>query len=42
MSCRRLPFGAHVTKVTAAFLEPHSKKKKKTVNILFGSELEEL
>lgn len=41
MSCRRLPFGAHVTKVTAAFLEPHSKKKK-TVNILFGSELEEL
>lgn len=34
MSCRPPPFGAHVTKVTAAFLETHSNDE--TVNILLG------
>lgn len=42
MSCRPLPFGAHVTKVTAAFLEPHSKKKKRDSKYFVWSELEEL
>lgn len=32
MSCRPLPYGAHVTKVTAVFLGPHPNKE--TVNIV--------
>lgn len=30
MSCRPLPYGAHVTKVTAVFMGPHPNKE--TVN----------